>query len=36
MHWETYRKMKLRHDHLTGLTLAQLSAKLEKWQKGWP
>ena len=33
-HWKTYRKMKQRHDRLTGLTFADLSAKLEKWQKG--
>ena len=28
MHWKTYRKMKQRHDLLTGMTFAQLSAKL--------
>ena len=34
MHWKNYRKMKQRHDRLTGLTFAHLSAKLEKWHKG--
>ena len=34
MHWKTYRKMKQRHDRLTRVTFAQLSAKLEKVWKG--
>ena len=34
MHWKTYRKMQQRHDRLTGLAFAQLSAKLENQPKG--
>ena len=35
MHWETYRKIKLRHDHLNGVTFGQLSLKLEKSHRDW-
>ena len=36
MHWMTYRRMKQRHDLMSGVAFANLSAKLEKWQKGPP
>ena len=30
MHWKTYRKLKARHDRLTGVAYGGLSAKLDR------